>query len=231
MTVSVLVPWKPGCPHREAAWEWVQARYPADWQIVTGTDRTESFSRTQAIIDAATRSDGDTLVVADADVWCDGIPEAIDHAALTGWAIPHLYIHRLSPESTIEVLAGADWRGLPLSDDNAQDARPYKGHITDTLAVFQRDVLLAVPPDPRFVGWGQEGDAWRIALKTMVGNPWRGTADLVHLWHPPQERRSRTVGNRENLALYKRYLRAARKPAAIQALIEEATWPATSVSN
>lgn len=224
MSVSVVVPWRPGCPHREAAWAWVRDRYSAahpDWQLIVGQCLEGPFSRSKGIITAAERADADILVVADADVWCDGIGQAVAHAADACWAVPHRLVHRLSPESTELVLAGADWQGLPLSSDNRQDARPYVGHETGTLVVVLRDVLLAVPPDPRFVGWGQEDAAWALALHTLVGRPRRGTADLVHLWHPPPQRQSRTVGSRENLALYRRYLRAGKRPDAIRSLLAE----------
>lgn len=224
MNVSVLVPWTPGCPHREAAWDLIRATYTSEfpsWEIVTGDGATpDGYSRTRAILDAYDRSSGDVLVVADADVWCHpGL--AVLAAVENGWAIPHDKIHRLSAESTLSVLAGAGWRGLPLSTENPQDARPYRGHETGTLVLLRRDVFAAAPPDPRFVGWGQEDDAWALALHTLVGKPWRGGDDLVHLWHPAQPRQSRTVGNPANLALYRRYRSARHRPEAMRSLLEE----------
>lgn len=223
MTVSVLVPYRPGCPHREAAWDWVYDRYRQqhpDWQIVTGASAEGPFSRSQGILDAFCRADGDVLVVADADVYCDPQP-AVDAAAEHGWAIPHLMLHRLSEASTSLVLAGDDWHGLPLSEDNRQDSRPYKGHETDTLVVIRRDVFEDIGPDPRFVGWGREGDAWSAALRVLFGKPWRGSDDLVHLHHPPQERRTRVQGSEATEQLWRRY-KQARHPLLMRRLIEEA---------
>lgn len=231
MTVSVVVPWRPGCEHREASWEWVQARYREDhpeWELVTGTCADGPFNRAEAIIDGAGKSSGDVLVVADSDVYTDPQP-AIDH--LDTWAIPHLLLHRLSAESTAKVLAGAAWHGLPLSTDNRQDSKPYRGHATGTLVVLRRDVLFDVPPDVRFVGWGHEDDAWSAALNTLVGPPWRGDADLVHLWHPAQPRVSRTLGNPQSKALWRRYAAARRNPERMRRLIneaKEATWQSAS---
>jgi hypothetical protein len=161
-SVSVLVPWRPGCPHRDAAWAWVQSRYALehpDWELITGACAPGPYNRSEAILDAASRAAGEVFVVADADVWVD--PQlAVERVGAAGWAIPHWHLHRLARESTELVLAGADWRGLPLSTDNPQDSRPYKGHETGTLVVIRRDVLTDIPPDPRFVGWGHEDDAW-----------------------------------------------------------------------
>lgn len=234
MTVAVVVPWSPGCPHREAAWAWARRQYEAlRLTVVEGGSSSEPFSRSQAIIDGARRTDADILVVADADIWCDGLPDAIAAVDDHGWAVPHRLVHRLSKESTERVLVGADWRGLPLSTDNAQDRRPYVGNETGTLVILRRDVLEQVPPDPRFVGWGQEDMAWGRALRLLVGPPWRGDADLVHLWHPPQPRASRVFGSAQSKALWQRY-RAARRPEQVRSLIaelgaqtKEAAWPAT----
>lgn len=228
MTVSVLVPYRAGCPHRERAWAWVQGRYSAvhgDWQLVAADGGDGPFSRSQAILEAASRADGDMLVVADADVWVDGIDQAVVEAASTGWAIPHLYVHRLSEPSTDRLLTepGIDWRALPLSTDNAQDSRPYIGHETGTLVVLDRHVLEDVPPDTRFVGWGREDDAWSLALRLLVGPPWRGGHDLLHCWHPPQQRPSRVKGSPETEALYRRYRLARNDPDRMRALLAEAT--------
>lgn len=224
MDVSVVVPWRPGCPWRERAWEWVRARYTAahpSWEVVTGTCADGPFNRSEAILDGASRASGDVLVVADSDVWCDP-SSAVDRVTEHGWAIPHLLIYRLSEAATNRVLLGSDWRGQSLSDDNPQDRRPYKGHPAGTLVVLRADVLADVPPDRRFIGWGQEDDAWAAALNTLVGRPWRGADDLVHLWHPPQERMTRIVGNTTSARLGHRYARARRNPAAMRALLEEA---------
>lgn len=223
----MLVPFTPGCPHREAAFGWVLGRYETalpTWQVVTGDGATPNgYSRSQGILDAASRADGDVYVIADADVWCHpGL--AVLRAAEDGWAIPHKLVHRLSPESTAKVLDGARWQGLPLSTDNPQDSRPYRGNETGTLVAIRHDVFAKAPPDPRFVGWGQEDDAWQLALRCLVGPPWRGDDDLVHLWHPPQPRKSRVVGNDANKALLRRYQAARRDRLAMAALLEEATW-------
>jgi hypothetical protein len=222
--VSVLAPFTPGCPHREDAWAYVLGRYTAehpDWEIVVGRSPGSLYSRTAAILDAASRASGDVLVVADADVWCDPA-EAATKALGSGWAIPHRLIHRLSPESTEQVYAGADWRTLPLSQDNAQDRRPYVGNEAGTLLVLTRSAFEAAPPDPRFAGWGQEDEAWALALRTLIGKAWRGTADLVHFWHPPQERLDRIRGNQENQALLRRYRQAASRPSRMRPLVAEA---------
>lgn len=223
MTTSVLVPWAPGCPHREDAWKWVQARFASehpDWEVVEGSSPPGPFSRTAAILDALGRASGDRLLVLDADIWSD-FSEAMEMVGEHGWAVPHRLVHRLSAESTEKVLAGADWRGLPLSSDNSQDAKPYKGLECGGAVAFRRDALEAVPPDPRFRGWGQEEVSHAAALRTLIGKPWRGDADLVHLWHPSQPRMNRRIGSRESVALMRRYVAARGRKTKMLDLIQE----------
>lgn len=221
MTTAVIVPWLPGCEFRERAWEWVQARYREnhpDWEIVTGSP--EPFSRSRGILEAATKTDADVLVVSDADVYCDPT-EAVTAVQEHGWAVPHLFLHRLSQASTERVLAGEDWHGLPLSEDNRQDSKPYKGNEAGTLLVIRRDVLEDVPPDPRYLTWGEEDMSWSKALRVLVGPPWRGELDLPHLWHPAAPRLDRVRGSEQNLKLYRRY-KQARHPQLMRRLVDEA---------
>lgn len=147
-----------------------------------------------------------------------------------GWSVPNGLLHRLSPDSTLRLLAGESWQGLPLSTDNPQDSKPYRVHAAGTLLAITAEAFDVAPPDPRFVKWGSEDDAWALALRTLVGKPWRGDADLVHLWHPAEARKSRVTGNENNRQLLRRYKACGRSADLMRGLIEEAkAWhPSTS---
>lgn len=221
-SIAVLVPWRPGCEWRERSWVVLRDRYEAlGFEVVTGTTDVAGFSRTQAILDARRRTTADLFVVTDADVFGELTGEAFTETLAHGWAVPHGLLHRLSPDSTLQALDGADWRGLPLSSDNSQDRRPYRVHEGGTLLTITSTAFDLAPPDPRFVGWGQEDDAWACALRTLVGPPWRGDADLVHFWHPAAPRRNRVVGNPANVALLRRYKAAAGNPEQMRRLVAE----------
>lgn len=225
MTVAVIIPWRAGCPHRERSLTWVldQHRHShPDWDIALATaPRSGPWVKADAIANGAAAADADVLVIADADVWCEHLEVAVDAVTTHGWAVPHDLVHRLSPDSTDQVLAGADWPGLPLSADNLRDSRPYRGFAGGGITVVRRDVLDAVPLDSRFVGWGHEDEAWAHALGTLIGPPWRGSADLVHLWHPPQQRATRSIGNQTSRQLLARYRRARSDAAVMRTLVEE----------
>lgn len=220
MGPSVLIPWRGDCPYREAALSYVQGRYEAiGWQTVIADCRTEEWSKAAAIMDAAPGC-GETVVIADADCWCDGVQEAA-RVVIAGesWAVPHTLVHRLTaPYSSQVINDGADPAGLPAA---AMLERPYRGIKGGGIVAVRRDVLLQVPFDRRFVGWGKTDRAWRDAMKTLVGEPWRGGAPLWHFWHPPQPRVGRIGSSPANERLYARYREARGDRDAMRKLVDE----------
>jgi hypothetical protein len=221
VSVAVIVPWRDSV-ERQPLWDFVRHRLEVDypeWPIVAAGCDDGPFSRAECIVRGALSVDADVLVVSDADVVLNGdLREAVEAAErrLTGWAVPHWHLRRLSEQSTRRVLAGADFEAsLPLAE------RAYKGNETGTLVVLRKSVLLDVPPDVRFRGWGQEDEAWGAALRRLVGPPWRAAADLYHLWHPPAERMTRAVGNAAGQALMQRYGVAARSAPYMRELVNE----------
>lgn len=219
MAIEVVIPWLGGCEHREAAREWlllgVRHELKLPYRIA---ERGLPWSKGAAIVKALEASSAEIVVIHDADVWSDGTAEAISRVSDgAAWAMPHGRVHRLTEAGTAAVLDGDDWREQPLEQG------PYIGLYGGGIVVARRDVLLDAPPDPRFIGWGHEDEAWDIALHTLYGRPWRGDADLVHLWHPAQPRRDRRFGSQPNWDLRRRYLKARRSPEMIRELIAEAT--------
>jgi hypothetical protein len=225
--VSVVVPWRGGDPERERAWayvsQWWVATHPG-WQVVTGECPVGPWRKAAAVADALAKAAGELLVLADADVISPGCGDAA--AAVAGgapWAIPHRLVYRLDAEAT-----QAAYQGQPLtSDPQRLTQRPYEGYAGGGLTVLTRETYEQVPLDPRFASWGQEDASWALALRALAGEPWRGDAPLWHLWHEPQDRLNRHVGNAENWALYVRYCYAAKSGTqAMRALIDEARgWP------
>lgn len=220
VTIEVIVPWRGGCPDRERAFAWLLGRWTrAGWRVTVAEDpRTTDapWVKADAVMPAAHGSTADVIVVADADVWCDDVVQAVDAVVEgAGWAVPHRMVRRLDNESTAAVLDGAPWPAYGLTE------RPYRGHAGGGIVVLTRSTLLDCPLDRRFVGWGHEDDAWADALSTTAGKPWRGAGPLWHLWHPPQPRLSRTTGSRAGVALQRRYRAAAGDRAAMAALLDE----------
>jgi hypothetical protein len=213
-TVEVIVPFAGDCQHRRSALNFITGRYPWPVTIAEGGD---PWCKAAAVMPAIARSAAEIVVMADADVWCDRIGEAVD-AVRDGaaWAIPHRGVFRLTEPATRDVLAG----GAP--DLQAICEPAYLGLEGGGIVVARREHLLDVPMDPRFVGWGQEDSSWGYALRTMLGRPARRPGQLVHLWHPPQPRATRKRGSDASWQLGRRYHHALDDPAAMRQLLTEA---------
>ena len=218
--VAVIIPWRPGCPHREAALGWVVDRWEQTGHTVTlgGQQDDGPWRKASAVAHALDRTDTEVLVIADADVWCPTWSTAVD-AVTTGsrpWAMPHAWVRRLSQDATTQVLSGRE----PLTTMPHAE-RPHRGMPGGGMVVLTRDLYDQVPLDGRFAGWGQEDESWARALAVIAGRGGRGRGMPWHLWHPPQERDSRRWGSKDSKALASRY-RAARTPEAMRDLLSEA---------
>lgn len=190
-------------------------RHP-DWRVTIAEAPAGQWRKGCAVNRAARESTADTIVMCDADVWTTGLGRAVEHVQDGApWAIPHHLVHRLTEACTRRLIAGED-------PELEHDEPPYRGVQGGGIVVLPRLTLLEVPVDERFAGWGQEDMSHAIALHVLAGPAVRGTADLLHLWHPPQPRMSRKTGNHDGQLLHRRYLRARRDRDEMRALIREA---------
>lgn len=218
---DVLIPYRPAGPEREAALTHVVEAWHDEhlaWPVWLCPAPAGPWSKGRALTDPP--GVAEVVIVSDGDVLVDpdSIRRAVNlvHDGHVGWAIPHHEVHRLTREATADVLYG-----LP-ADPAAVEERPYRGLVGGGMVVLARELLERVPLDPRFEGWGGEDIAWGMALHCIAGKPWRATAPLIHLWHPPQPRRSRKRGSVENERLRRRYFAARNTPAVMRELLEEA---------
>jgi hypothetical protein len=216
--VDVIVPFAGDCPHRRRALAWTTGRYEAaGLHTIVGYGDEHQWRKATAVADALDRSEAEIVVIADADVWCDGGLGAAVTAVEQGarWAMPHWNVCRLTEPGTTAFMAGE--RERPEIEEQ------HTGAAAGGLVVMRRDTYEKVPLDPRFVGWGGEDQSWAYALRTLVGEVTRLRAPLWHLWHPPAPRRSRRRGSEANQALHARYFEALFDVEAMGALIAEVT--------
>lgn len=215
--VAVLVPFRCADLWRADALAHVLLHYhQLGYPVHLGTCEGE-WRKAIAVQDAADKTTADVLIVADADCICAGTPDAVqavtDGAA---WAIPHKRVHRLTEQATLDIYNGAEpHRHMPTTQS------PYIGVEGGGIVVLTREAWEAAPIDPRYTGWGQEDECFAYALESLYGRPWRGRADLFHLFHPPQERASRRIGSEASKLLHRRYHAALKDPDAMRALIDE----------
>lgn len=153
MAVSVVIPWRGGCPERERAFDFVRTQFAQkhpDWTLCVGTDASDGgWHKGAAVTDALASASGEIIVQADADVWCDDLAPAVA-AVKNGapWAIPHTLVKRLSSEATTALLTGQPWGHFPLAQ------QPYQGIPGGGMLIAPREVIRSIPIDPRFTGWG-----------------------------------------------------------------------------
>lgn len=223
MTFEVIIPWQDGCVYRRLNLEWVHHA----WESVGFTvrlgvlDSDEPWCKARAVANGLTHSTAEHIVVADADVWTSAVQAAIDALAEHPWAMPYRDVHRLDPAATSHALATGD-----LSGRLAQ--RPYLGVPGGGMMAISRERYDDVPLDARFVGWGQEDEAWGAALEARYGRGWRSPNPLYHLWHPPQARQNRATGSEASRNLRMRYYKARRFPEQMEELLAEARRLTTS---
>lgn len=237
VTVSVLIPWSAG-GNEYRRWNldhvlaWWETHHPL-WDVHVGscTKQDGMWSKGLAVHRALQESTGQICVIADADVICPDIALSVDHVAtrVVSWSVPHRYVHRLTEVATIGVLSSGKLPPPPWRPGVPSDVfeRTYQGIPGGGMVIMSRDLLGAVPIDPRFRGWGQEDMSWGRALITLAGYPYRGTGPLFHLWHPPQPRSGTSrekqsgIGSAENHALWRRYQGAVTVPMMMD-LVREA---------
>lgn len=223
----VAVPWAATAPEREQALAWVARQWAnvghVGLRLGLGLTDDGNWCKALGVANAIADQPGDILVVTDADVFTPGVVDAIERVRDGApWSIPHNRVYRLNRGATGDVLAGREpHRRMPLEPlvEHTIPGFPYPGVDGGGIVVCRRDVYEQCPLDPRFVGWGQEDEAWARALGCLYGPVGRLEHPLWHLWHPPADPMRK--GSPESHALFKRYQKAKRRPEQMRALIDE----------
>jgi hypothetical protein len=231
-TVTVVVPYRgddDGPRDRAFGYvqRWWREQHP-DWPLRWGTCPADGPWRKGVAVACALAQPGplgEVLVIADADVICPAVTDAVDiiAAGQAGWAIPHKRVNRLGEAATAAVLAGGALPAPPYVQGGQIITNSYVGAEGGGMVVLPAEVYRRCPIDNRFSGWGQEDTSWALALRVLAGRPWRNPyAPLLHLWHPAAARVSSWQGCPANVALFLRY-QATTTPEGILAIQAEQT--------
>lgn len=223
MTTSILVPYRAGEEWRDRAWAYNRARWEQmDVEVVVadpGPGRHPGeFNHPAAINDAARRSSGVVLVVADADTafhpgWVAAAAAMV--RAGVPWVLPRHYV-KVDRASTERILAGGSLDGYTA--DWVGDGISWSG-----LVVVPRAGFEAVGGyDERWAWWGADDVAFAMSMLTLWGPVERLEGEAIHLWHPTPI--DETYGHdhfQESRRLMERYVAAEGDPVAMRALIAE----------
>lgn len=214
--VSVVVPWRGGDTWRERSLEYVRDWYAIHhpgWQfLISDIGRSGPWCKARAVAAGIEQAAGRVLVVADADVITPEVGECVTEveSGRSPWAVPHKNVYRLRPAATELVWAGEnlpDWRA-PHVHLKTRVEETHKAVTGGGVVVLDRSSWGRVPIDARFQGWGQEDLAWGWALTRTFGVPYKRSGPCFHLWHPPQDRSTRSVGSQAGYNLWRRYQKA-----------------------
>ena len=182
MSVEVIVPYAGDDPDRGRALESiiVSLQYPT----VIAHGILDPWCKARTVWAALKRSTADIVILHDADVWCDGLAEAVSAVADgRSWAIPHRHVYRLSKDGTDAYLRRQPWK-FKL------DQQPYEGMLGGGIIVAQRDVLLRDPDRPQVHWLGTGGRvAWHGALDDRgcaVARHERSHSSLAPAARPPE---------------------------------------------
>lgn len=191
MHFSVVVPWRSDDGIRAEIFEWITERwkilYPYEIEFIVCDSGDEPFSRSKSRNQGAKNASTDVLVFADADT----IPvrrfidKSVESASLSRWCIAYDMgrYYNLNSVHTRELLR---------ADPATLICEPVEGmwdhKITSwagMFAVSQEDFWRIGGYDERFIGWGHEDVALRLALDNEVCKHDRVVDGFaIHLDHP-----------------------------------------------
>lgn len=202
--ISVLIPWRSTDPDRIRAWRYnlrLWRRLPVEL-CVADDGREGAFSVARAVNRARRMASGDMLAVFGAD----HIPDATklewiaDRLSALPWTGVYAGTQLLSPAGTRLIL-----HGMPV----APVARAYAYRIDMCLGIVAVRAEVwddTGGMDERFIGWGAEDVAHRLALASLYPDGrGDGEGDVVTMWHPLAPRDETPTNN----ARYQEYEKAA----------------------
>lgn len=192
--VAVVLPFRAGCPHRDAARStvvrWWETITRGEWEIIEADDAGEPFSRGGSINTGIARTDADIIVAADADLLI-GRQQIIDAVQLAasapGLVQPFSELHWYDETATKMLLTAphVPWTGHCPRPTYRWDADMPGTPLRGGLNVFSRQTWERAGGFlPTFAGWGHEDLAFWAQCSTLVAPPRRITGPAHHCYHP-----------------------------------------------
>jgi hypothetical protein len=221
--VAAVIPWRGGQPDRERHHQTVRAHLrdllPDAWHIDADSGHTP-FSR------AGSRNHGvrlaqdagcDVVVICDADTLPEREPllAAVDGAHDGRLHLPYVHFKGLSRKGTNRYL-----RGVPPEQCETELAHD---HATGGCLVITPNAWWrAGGMDERFIAYGFEDVAFRIAADALLGPTVKHEGTIWHLWHV----KTMGLGSPQHIAngaLASRYVAAEGRPDVVRSLVREFT--------
>jgi hypothetical protein len=189
LDASVVIPYRPGDPHRDRLFSYVEAVAHAALGVeaIVADDLHQHdglFNHGQAINIAASQASGSVLVIVDADTVPDdaaAFRNAVEATVADGvWRLPERYV-QLREHATDTFMDGRD--KVTFDHTNVEwigEKICWSGLVIVPAAAFWQ----VGGADERFVGHGPDDVALALALNAIYGTVRRYPGAAVHLWHP-----------------------------------------------
>jgi hypothetical protein len=200
--ITLLVPFRSDGARRSATWEWLRAYWQAwlpEAEIIEGHNEAVPFCKTAAANEAFRRSEGDVIVILDADCYIDSrvvldCARRIRTARRRGrklWFIPYRHFYRLTDQASLLVLSSPpddpyQFSSPPPPGDTEESSGQSVGHWYGALIqIMPREAfIVAGGMDERFAGWGGEDVSFMVAVDTLYAKHRTTRNQTLHLWHP-----------------------------------------------
>lgn len=232
MNAVILVPLRPDGGHRDRLWEHCKALWEErhGWPIFVGDHLEGPFNRSKAINDAADKAGvWDVALVIDADVICapDSVRKAVELAYSSDLlVVAHDERIMLNERGTEKILGGykGSWR------DRSMVEKVWLDSVSCAVAMSRSLWEQAGPFDERFVGWGREDTAFRIACEVETGPIVKVCGETFHLHHPlsPETRQSNPL-RQANEKRHQAYVSARGDRDRVRALRMHTDLPKTTI--
>lgn len=187
MTVSLIVPYRPVGLERPRNWAWCQARWETllpDAKLVVCDSGDDPFNRGRSINQGVERSEGDLLIIADADTAISDVADLLALATTGAWVIGYDWYYTLQPEPTGRLLAYDPADPLPdpavLGCTDPDRVRSVSGVLAMPREAFEQ----AGGFEEGWRGWGCDDRAFAIVMDKEWGHHARVDGWALHLWHP-----------------------------------------------
>lgn len=221
-TMSLIIPWRGGDPHRERLLEWNLRRWEyllPDAQIVIGEDDSEPFNRARARNRAAAAATGDILIVADADTATSatGLFSALVLASGGDWCLPYTWYYNLNETATSVLLDQSPFDPIERPVDGFDHC--LAASVAGVLVIPRAAFDAAGGYCEKFDGWGYEDNAFAAAADTLWRPHVRRAGYVLHMWHPvgPDEAFG-SPGIKDRQRLWLKFQRAAGHPDMMRRL-------------
>jgi len=213
--ISIIVPFHSSDPTNQRAknWKWLHKYWRKQLpgaEVIIGADHEagkngKAFSKSCAVNEGVSRSNGDILVIVDADgyipvesiLYC---AEEIREARARNkrlWFIPYRQFYRLTEEASQKVLQSKPSHpysfGKRPDVDDVLNMAQFNGTSGSAIGHWYGALIQVMPWeafemvggwDPRFRGWGGEDHAAMRAMDTLYWPHKTLPTPVYHIWHP-----------------------------------------------